>query len=200
MMPYIAAMKQTIVIIGWGSLLWDLDDLAPHVSGQWAHNEGPVLPLEFVRVSPKRLQALSVVIDPGYGVPCQTSYTVSHKTAPLEAVHDLAKRERADPLNIGYVDLPSGESRSKHDRITEGVSAWLKAKGYRSAVWTDLSGNFEETTGRPYSLDRAVSYLSTLTGPSRVEAKRYIDSAPAAVDTPLRRALEEHAWWREIQY
>ncbi len=193
-------MTETIVIIGWGSLLWDLDDLTPHVSGEWAHNLGPVMPLEFVRVSPKRLQALSVVIDPGYGVPCKTSYTVSHKEAPLDAVHDLAKRERADPLNIGYVDLTSGETRSKHGEITEAVTDWLQAKGYRSAVWTDLTGNFEEATGIPYTLDQAVSYLNALTGPSRIEAKRYIDSAPAAVDTPLRRALEEHAWWREIQY
>ena len=193
-------MKQSTVIIGWGSLLWDLDDLEPHVSGEWALNEGPVLPLEFVRVSPKRLQALSVVIDPGYGVPCQTSYTVSHKGEPLEAVHDLAARERADPLNIGFVDSWSGETRSKHDKITAQVTTWLNAKGYRGAVWTDLSGNFKEKTGIPYTLDQAVEYLNGLTGASRIEAKRYIDSAPAAVDTPLRRALESHSWWREIRY
>ncbi|SVC10487.1 uncharacterized protein METZ01_LOCUS263341, partial [marine metagenome] len=36
-----------IAIIGWGSLLWDLDNLTPFVQGDWAINAGPRLPLEF---------------------------------------------------------------------------------------------------------------------------------------------------------
>ena len=193
-------MSQTIVIIGWGSLLWDLDNLEPHVSGEWARNAGPPLPLEFVRVSPKRLQALTVVIDHDHGVPCQTSYTRSHRNDPLEAVGDLAARERADPLNIGYVDVRSGDQRSKHDGVSDTVAAWLDAKSYRAAVWTDLSGNFAEATGTSYSLEGAVEYLAALEGQSQVEAKRYIDSAPGAVDTPLRRKLDSHSWWRQIEY
>lgn len=193
-------MNQSIVIIGWGSLLWDLDDLAPHVSEDWGLNEGPTLPLEFTRVSPKRLQALSVVIDPDHGVPCNTSYTSSHRRDPLDAVHDLAARERADPMNIGYIDLVSGETRSRYDLITARITTWLKAREYRCAVWTDLSGNFKEKTGQQYTVAHAVRYLSALTGPSLIEAKRYIESAPAAVNTPLRRALADHSWWREIRY
>ena len=193
-------MSQTIVIIGWGSLLWDLDNLEPHVSGEWARDGGPPLPLEFVRVSPKRLQALTVVIDHDHGVPCKTSYTRSHRNDPLDAVGDLAARERADPLNIGYVDVQSGSQRSKHDGVSATVAAWLDVKGYRAAVWTDLSGNFAEATGTSYSLEGAIEYLAALEGQSRVEAKRYIDSAPGAVDTPLRRKLDSHSWWRQIEY
>ena len=193
-------MSQSIVIIGWGSLLWDLDNLEPYVSGDWAHDAGPPLPLEFVRVSPKRLQALTVVIDHDHGVPCQTSYTRSNRRDPLDAVGDLAARERADPQNIGYVDVLSGDGRSNHDGVYDTVSARLSSKGYRAAIWTDLSGNFAETTGASYSLQEAVEYLAALEGPSRVEAKRYIDSAPGAVDTPLRRLLGNHSWWREIEY
>lgn len=193
-------MSQTIVIIGWGSLLWDLDNLEPHVSGDWAHDAGPPLPLEFVRVSPKRLQALTVVIDHDHGVPCQTSYTRSNRHDPLEAVGDLAARERADPLNIGYVDVLTGDGRSKHHGVSDTVAEWLGSKGYRAAVWTDLSGNFAEATGSSYSIEVAVRYLEALEGASRTEAKRYIDSAPSAVDTPLRRLLDNHPWWREIGY
>ena len=43
-----------IAIIGWGSLLWDLDNLTPFVQGDWAINAGPRLPLEFSLVSRKR--------------------------------------------------------------------------------------------------------------------------------------------------
>ena len=193
-------MNQTIVIVGWGSLLWDLDNLKPHVSGEWALEAGPPLPLEFVRVSPKRLQALTVVIDHEHGVPCPTSYTRSRRNEPMDAVHDLAARERADPLNIGFVDTVSGGARSKNDGITDAVSEWLDRKGYRAAVWTDLEGNFADATGRTYSIGNATDYLERLSGQSRIEAKRYIDSAPVMVDTPLRRHLNAHSWWREIEY
>ena len=76
----------------------------------------------------------------------------------------------------------------------------LKSKATGPAVWTDLSGNFAETTGKPYSLEGAVEYLAALEGRSRVEAKRYIDSAPGAVNTPLRCLLDSHPWWRRIEY
>lgn len=193
-------VSQTVVIIGWGSLLWDLDNLEHHVSDKWACDAGPCLPLEFVRVSPKRLQALTVVIDHDHGVPCRTSYIRSRRNDPLEAVGDLAARERADPLNIGYVDVRSASRRSRHGDVPDIVAAWLEVKGYRAAVWTDLSGNFAETTGKPYSLEGAVEYLAALEGRSRVEAKRYIDSAPGAINTPLRCLLDSHPWWRRIEY
>ena len=35
-------------ILGWGSLLWDLDDLSPHVRGPWRVCAGPALPMEFI--------------------------------------------------------------------------------------------------------------------------------------------------------
>ncbi|MEM8597347.1 MAG: hypothetical protein AAGF76_12885, partial [Pseudomonadota bacterium] len=59
-------------IIGWGSLLWDMDGLEPYVSGAWMLRAGPRLPLEFSRVSPKRLMGLAVCIDPVEGTPCPT--------------------------------------------------------------------------------------------------------------------------------
>lgn len=40
-------------VIGFGSLIWDLDDLAPRVEGQWTLYAGPRLPLEFSLVSAK---------------------------------------------------------------------------------------------------------------------------------------------------
>jgi hypothetical protein len=38
--------------------------------------------------------------------------------------------------------------------------------------------------------------LRCLTGDSLDEAVRYIENAPAATDTPLRRALSADDWWR----
>jgi hypothetical protein len=36
-----------IAIIGYGSLIWDLADLAAHVEGPWRRGAGPHLPVEF---------------------------------------------------------------------------------------------------------------------------------------------------------
>jgi len=57
-------------VIGYGSLIWDLDDLAPHVEGQWTLYAGPRLPLEFSLVSAKRRRGLALVIDHEHGQSC----------------------------------------------------------------------------------------------------------------------------------
>jgi hypothetical protein len=84
-----------IAILGWGSLIWDLDDLAPNVEGPWSMRAGPRLPMEFSRVSPKRLMGLVVALDPLDGVACPTHAIRSRRTRLADAIADLAARERA---------------------------------------------------------------------------------------------------------
>jgi hypothetical protein len=91
-----------IAVIAWGSLLWDLDDLAPKVRGAWHVARGPRLPFEFSRVSDKRKRALVVVIDHEHGVECSTSFIESTHTDLDAAVDDLAARERAPRERIGH--------------------------------------------------------------------------------------------------
>ena len=85
----------SVAIIGWGSLIWDLDDLAPKVAGVWALGAGPALPIEFARIPPKRLDALALCIDLDHGAPCRTAVIDSAKSSIAEAQIDLAERERA---------------------------------------------------------------------------------------------------------
>ena len=56
--------------------------------------------------------------------------------------------------------------------------------------------DFEDHLGEAFTVPRALAYLRTLAGESLNEAVRYIENAPAATDTPLRRVLAEDAWWR----
>ena len=182
-------------ILGWGSLIWDLDDLAPHVRGPWAMGAGPALPMEFTRVSPKRKRALVVCLDPEHGAGCATSVIASARGDIGAAVTDLARRERAPEQRIGAVCLASGQARGSSPEIVECVRRWCVAEGWAGAVWTGLSSNFEDHLGEVFSVPRAVSYLRTLTGDSLDEAVRYIENAPAATDTPLRRALAAEEWW-----
>ncbi len=186
-----------IAIIGWGSLIWDLEILEPQVDPRWQRGAGPALPLEFSRVSPKRKKALALIVDPDHGTSCATSLVVSRRTSLEEAVADLAARERAPLERIGYASA-SGNWRSNIDGVAERFEAWFDASGFGGAVWTDLPGNFHEETGTPFSLEAAIVYLQTLEGVSLLEAKRYIELAPEETMTALRRKLAGEAWWADV--
>ena len=184
-----------IAVIGFGSLLWDLDDLGTKVSGEWKMYEGPILPLEFSLVSRKRHYALALVIDYGDGAPCPTCVIESVRSEIGAAIVDLANRERMDPTNIGFVDRNTGESHSHREETRNTFWNWIEDSNYDGAVWTDGERNFEALTGKAFSLQTAQDHLRSLQGISLEEARRYIRNAPARVETPLRRALEGAPWW-----
>lgn len=190
-------MKDRILVLGYGSLIWDLDDLAPRVRGGWHMAAGPSLPLEFSRVSPKRKLSLVVVIDAAAGDPCPTHAIESTRDTVAEAVVDLAAREHTEVGKIGWVDREAGTASAQDAAIAERVRDWCDARQARGAVWTDLDANFEQATGAPFTVARGIAYLRGLEGESLAAAREYIDGAPVPTDTPLRRALAAQAWWRE---
>lgn len=188
-------MTKPIYILGYGSLLWDLDDLAPKVQGAWRRGAGPALPLEFSRISPKRKQSLVVVIDREHGDDCPTHAIESIRPALPAAITDLAARERTVESYIGWVDLARDDGYSRTPCIVERVAGWCRAEGASGAVWTDLDGNFEAETGQPFGLAPALDYLRALSAESATAAREYINGAPSETDTPLRRALAGEGWW-----
>lgn len=184
------ALSGRIAILGYGSLIWDLDDLAPHVEGGWRMGAGPALPLEFSRISPKRLRSLVVVVDAEQGVPCATHAIASRRGDLAQAAADLAARERCGVARVG-VATPGSDGSA----VARRVARWCAETGAAGAVWASLPCNFEAETGRRFSVAAGLDYLRGLTGASAAEARRYIDGAPAATDTPLRRALAGAEWW-----
>ncbi len=62
-----------IAILGWGSLLWDKRPDFDEQHDDWQF-DGPVLPLEFCRVSSSRGGVLTLVIDPVHGTSCPAAY------------------------------------------------------------------------------------------------------------------------------
>ena len=192
-------MPARYAILAWGSLIWDLDDLAPHVEGTWRMAAGPMLPLEFSRISPKRRGALVLCLDPAHGDLCRTNVIASERKSPARAMADLAARERAPLHHVGVVCLRTGLARGAHGEVVARVAEWCRQSGWDGAVWTDLPSNFHAYYGAPFSLDRAKAHLRRLEGASLAEAVRYVEEAPPATDTPLRRALRADRWWRELR-
>lgn len=184
-----------IAIIGWGSLIWDLEVLAPHVSGDWRMEAGPELAMEFARVSPKRKRALAVCLEAEHGTACQTNVIQSKRSDLADAVADLAARERAPIERIGVVCRVSKHRFGADPRISAAVEDWCTVEDWDGAVWTDLQPNFSDVLGYSFTVERAISYLQSLEGESLDEAVRYIELAPKATDTALRQALEQQTWW-----
>ncbi|MCI4662238.1 MAG: hypothetical protein MRY63_10530 [Neomegalonema sp.] len=189
-----------IAVIGWGSLIWDLDNLTPHVTGAWGIGSGPALPLEFTRISPKRKMALTVVIDRAHGADCPTSHITSTRREIEAAVADLAARERVPAHRIGWVDTQRDDGFGPDPVTLAEVGLWCRDNGMSGAVWTELPANFTEVTRQPFGFDNALSYLKTLDEASLVEAKRYIEEAPRTTVTPLRSALSQDPWWLSLAY
>lgn len=189
---------EPIYILGFGSLIWDLDDLAPKVRGDWLMEAGPEFPLEFSSISVKRKQSLVVVIDPDMGHPCPSHAIESIRDSVAEAADDLAARERTTLENIGWVDLATGQSSARRRVVADLVEGWCRKRGASGAVWTDGLSNFAAQRREAFTPELGIAYLKTLTGESLAEAVRYINSAPVKTDTPLRRALAEDSWWQAL--
>lgn len=189
-------MKGRYAIIGWGSLIWDLEILTPHVTLPWEMEAGPILPMEFSRISAKRKMGLAVCLDAEAGDPCPTHVIASRRETLDETVQDLAERERAPIERIGGVCLRSG-ARQGRVHFSTMIELWCREHNWQGAVWTDLDSNFQVMRNTPFSVQTGVEYLKTLKGERLEEAVRYIMNAPKPTNTRLRRALMADTWWRD---
>lgn len=180
-------------ILGWGSLIWNAGPLNIHP--EW-HRDGPVLPIEFSRISgagkdvPTRY--LSLVIDRVHGVDVQCLYAVSKEPTVDTAVRNLAVRETGSPsktksiASLTLLDVSQGDYTSSEE---QRISEWARAKQLDAVVWTALKPNFAELVGKEFSLHHALDYLLALPAPEAARAWEYIARAPASTETPFRAYL-----------
>jgi len=172
-----------IAIIAWGSLIWDRRELS--ILGEWQKG-GPVLPIEFSRISSDG--RLTLVIDDKNGVPVTTYYAQSASSDLLQAAEDLRKREGSPKEMIGVTSKTMNNRRLGHERI----HAWATAHKWDAAIWTGLPSNFEDKHHVPFTVQNGLDYLKTLEGETRNKAMEYIDLAPKGVDTPFRSAAVKY--------
>lgn len=189
--------KKKIAILGWGSLIWDArsNQEFDRLHGKWMPG-GPVLNLEFSRKSTKtRAGALTLVIDPKHGSPCEVVYAISTRSDPVEAIEDLCRREGTRAEKIGR--FFAGESKPDlclDDAALENISAWAERKSLDIVLWTALSGDFDAVSKRAF-VRAAVKYVQGLTAEGKAKAAEYVWRAPNFVRTPLREALQKEPWF-----
>jgi hypothetical protein len=186
-----------IAILSWGSLITSGVQRGLVIVGDW-HTGGPVLPIEFSRISQsgERAGCLTLVIDEQNGVNVPTHYSQSAHTNLNNAILNLRTVERITLIpSIGYVNLVNNTerefSRRKHPIACNTIKAWAQTHGWDAVIWTSLLSNFEDKTGYPYTLENAIQYMSHLREPVTSKAYEYIRNAPSDVMTPFRRVMDD---------
>jgi hypothetical protein len=180
-----------IAVLGWGSLVWDPREL--QTAAEFVA-DGPLMPIEFCRISADR--RLTLVIDETFGAVC-TTYSAPSALQSLDAaIENLRLREgMPNARAVGFVELASGAqsdvAMQRHPQAVATIAAWAPAHGYDAAIWTALEGNFDEPGkgGEPFSVTAAIRRLETLEGQDAAAFARaltYIRKAPAEVQTPVR--------------
>ena len=184
-----------IAILGWGSLLWDKRRDFEEQHAEWEF-DGPELKIEFSRISSTRSGALTLVIDPASGSPCRVAHVRSKRTDPDDAVRDLRFREETTATNIGLFFADGTRLQSKDEESVNAVRTWASRKNVDVVVWTDLSSNFFQTLGQPFSIENALLHLQALDSSARSCAAAYVSRAPDFVVTRLRASLRSQPWFK----
>jgi hypothetical protein len=187
-------------VLAWGSLVWDPREL--RTAGQFAP-DGPLLPIEFCRISADG--RLTLAIDETFGAICKTYSAPSALQSVDAAIENLRLREgMGNGGAVGFVEPASGRQSDvalvRHPEAVATIGAWAASKGYDAAIWSALASNFEEFDkgGEPFSVSAALQYLETLEGdnPARfAEALAYIRNAPLEVETPVRERVSKRWPW-----
>lgn len=179
-----------IVVLGWGSLIWDPREL--NIIGDW-HKDGPQLSVEFARVS--RGGRLTLVLFPG-ARKVQVLWANMATDKLGDAIQNLGCREGTAIDNIGYVVLGSEECRSSViPSIAEDVKQWAGKKDIQAVVWTDLQPNFEQKTNEPFIEENVIEYLKNLDVSAKKQAEEYIRKAPSQIKTNIRSTIERELGW-----
>jgi hypothetical protein len=180
-----------IACLGWGSLIWDPQELP--IQRQW-FNDGPLVPVEFLRKSSNG--RITLVLDQtAKPVP---SLWIEMDTNDLEeAKKSLGKREYENAnddwiiKNIGV--WKSGENSPE---LIPTLNSWSQVKNIDAVIWTALS--CKSTDGKDGVLstpEEIVTYLKSLTGSQHDIAKEYVLKAPRQIDTEIRRKIEAELGW-----
>ncbi len=178
-----------IVVLGWGSLIWDPREL--QIVERW-RSDGPFLPVEFARISGDGRFTLVLKKDAS---PVQVLWNTMETGISIGgAIENLQIRERCPSSRpIGFIN--GEKSNCKIASVEKIIRAWAEAKGFSKVIWTDLGVNFKDKTGMEYSEENAISYLSSLIGETLEKARDYVVKTPEQVNTSLRKLIEQRLKW-----
>lgn len=183
-----------IVCLGWGSLIWRRETLP--VVEPW-HDDGPNLPVEFGRQS--RGGQITLIIRDGQ--PVSRVLWAKLEIADLAGARESLRAREKIPSSdaeqsIAHWSRCVGASGR---RETFAIAAWAAGKPeIESVVWTALPPKFDGEIGRMPTEKEVITYLRELKDKKLDDAREYVRRAPAQIQTPYRKAIEEALGWMPV--
>jgi hypothetical protein len=175
-----------IAILGWGSLIWNSEELKFDKNIGW-NQEGPILPIEFARISQNGRLTL-VITEEGNDV--KTLYAISIENSVENALQNLRKREGTTTAKIGFYDKAKELFFPENFQYKQNILSWVKDKDIDAVIWTNLGENWNSKT------QNRIDYLKSLVGETKDEAKKYIINTPEQIQTFLRKQIEKDLNWK----
>ncbi|PQO33481.1 hypothetical protein C5Y96_11625 [Blastopirellula marina] len=186
-------------IIGWGSLLWDDRPQFDQHHGAW-YFDGPLLQLEFSRISISRQRALTLVLEEEHGAQCRVAYTISKRETPALAIQDLQIRENATLAEVGVYQPHAIANDPSLPSIPPAIVEWADQTDFDAVIWTALPNNFRDLNerGENFSPASAIAHIESLCEVGKWKAVEYVHRAPEFIRTPLRSELESLDWFAQM--
>lgn len=175
-----------IAVLGWGSLIWDKDNL--QIQSSW-REDGPFLPIEFARIS--KDGRLTLVLYP-YAHKVRVLWALSEHQDLDCAIENLCQREDTIPKRIGYISIQENKINCQTaPNIEDCTKDWAKEKGLNAVIWTDLQSNFVRKTETVFTEENVIAYLFSLSKEKLENAETYIRRAPKQIITKMRPLIEK---------
>lgn len=187
---------KAIACLAWGSLLWKPGRM--RLASPWAVG-GSCLPIEFCRVADGG-ELSTAVLSGANQVP--TRWALLDASDLIDAAEQLREREGIDPANLSSIGSWSASAVAVLQQaapFANEIGNWAKRQGLGGVVWTALQPRFDGENGRAPTLAEAVSYLKTLTGPTRQHAEQYVRRVAPEIRTPFRSAFECLLGWNALR-
>ena len=169
-----------IVCLGWGSLIWNPQQLK--IEKEW-YTDGPWLPVEFTRISGDNRVTLIIDTD---AEPVQTLWASATTNNLQEFIDSLKIRERTREKNIHWINCADTTA----DPIKSIIKDWLLEKKLDTAVWTGLSFSSKTNNQRP-SVEEVITHLKGLATTTKEKSEEYIRKTPAQIATEYRQEIEK---------
>lgn len=196
----------TIVCLGWGSLIWDPDNLPVEhtdpVESAWMP-DGPLLPVEFARHSGGNRMTLVLVPDRKAVPVLWTPLLVADlETAKRSlAARECRRKDRRPPTDDTirrFVDSSCGwwSRDDSQGGCIDIIGRWAVSRSLLAVVWTDLPARFNEIDGRIPTAEQVIDFLQGRKGKELKKARDYITRAPKQISTDYRNQIEAKLGWR----
>jgi hypothetical protein len=178
-----------IACIGWGSLIWQPENLL--CNGTW-YNDGPFLPIEYVRKSNDG--RLTLVITDN-AKPVQTLWTLMTTENLGTAITSLLTREGIPEAKRNSLIDSIASTDETTNKIKLIIKTWAIRLKLDAVIWTNLPPKFPNTIGRILTADEAINYLHSLDKEIKGKAEEYVRRTPKQIVTEFRNRFEREFGW-----